>query len=88
MIYWKYLDIEPEGAEAIGRRFAAASGYALADTPYESGFAGFKDWFIEAFGRPGFTVEAGRGENPLPVGEFGEIWRENLGIMTRGMALA
>ncbi len=88
VIYWKYLDIEPEGAEAIGRRFAAASGYALADAPYESGFAGFKDWFIGAYGRPGYTVEAGRGENPLPVSDFESLWRENLGILTLGMALA
>ena len=88
VIYWKYLDEAPAGAEAIGRRFAAASGYVLADVPYESGYAGFKDWFIEEFGRPGFTVEAGRGENPLPAGMFGEIWRENLGIMTLGIALA
>ena len=87
-IYWKYLDIEPEGAEAIGRRFAQASGYVLADAPYESGFAGYKDWFVDAFRRPGYTVEAGRGENPLPISQLGEIYRENLGILTLGMALA
>ena len=87
-IYWKYLDVEPEGAEEIGRRFARASGYTLADAPYESGYAGFKDWFIETYDRPGYTVEAGKGENPLPVSQLGEIYRKNLGILTLGMALA
>ncbi len=87
IIYWKYLDIIPPGATAISREFARASGYVLADVPYESGYAGFKDWFIEAYNRPGYTIEAGRGENPLPVSQAGEIWRDNLGILTLGMAL-
>ena len=34
VIYWKYLDLEPPGAEACGRAMADASGYALEDTPY------------------------------------------------------
>ena len=44
---------------------AASSGYAL-EVP--TGLAlggGFKDWFIEKYSRPGFTVEMGMGENPL-----------------------
>ena len=63
-------------------RLAAVSGYALEDAPYASGFAGYKDWFIDAFGRPGYTVEAGLGENPLPVGQFDAIWRANAPLLT------
>ena len=37
---------------------------------------GFKDWFIESFGRPGFTIEIGRGENPLPISDFDEIYKK------------
>lgn len=87
-IYWKYLDMAPEGAEALGRRFAQASGYALDETPFESGHAGFKDWFILTYDRPGYTVEAGKGVNPLPVSQFGQLRRDNLGILTLAMALA
>ncbi len=87
-IYWKYQDIEPPRAQEIGRRFAAVSGYTLEEVPYASGFAGYKDWFVLRFGRPGYTVEAGRGVNPLPLSQFGEIYRDNLGILTLGLQLA
>ena len=68
--------------KALGEEFARVSGYDLADTPYSSSFAGYKDWFIQEFRRPGFTVEAGLGENPLPLSQFPTIYRDNLGIFT------
>ena len=74
----------PEGAQEIGAAFAQLSGYALEDTPFASGFAGYKDWFIDALDRPGYTVEAGRGENPLPITDFDAIYERNLGILTLG----
>ena len=37
--------------------------------------------FIKIFRRPGFTVEAGSGVNPLPLSQFDEIYRDNLGIL-------
>lgn len=82
VIYWRYLDMEPDGARELGLRLAAVSGYALEDAPYASGFAGYKDWFIAAFDRPGYTVEAGLGENPLPLGQFEAIWRANVPLLT------
>lgn len=84
VIYWKYLDIIPPMAREIGSVFSELSGYALEDTPYASGFAGFKDWFIDAFRRPGYTLEAGLGQNPLPLSDFPSIYGKNLGIMTYG----
>ncbi len=73
---------EPEGSRALAERFAAVSGYACEDTPYASGFAGYKDWFIQNFDRPGYTIECGLGENPLPLSQFESIWNANLGILT------
>ena len=81
-IYWKYDDIEVPGARALGEEFARLSGYSLEDTPYASGFAGYKDWFIKTWRRPGFTIEAGLGENPLPISQFDSIYEKNLGILT------
>ena len=81
VIYWQFLDYEIAGARELGEEFARVSGYELADTPYESSFAGYKDWFIQYFRRPGYTVEVGLGENPLPLGQFDEIYRDNLGIL-------
>ena len=87
VIYWKYLNFDPPGALEIGRRFAAVSSYLLSETPYASGFAGYKDWFIQEFNRPGYTIEAGLGDNPLPLSEFDRIYGENLGILTLGLSL-
>ncbi len=82
VIYWRYLDLEPKGARSIADTFAAVSGYSVEDTPYASGFAGYKDWFILHFDRPGFTIEAGRGVNPLPISSFDKIYADNLGILS------
>ena len=81
VIYWQFKDYEVPGAQALGEEFARLSGYALEDTPYESSFAGYKDWFIQKFRRPGYTVEVGSGENPLPLDQFDEIYKDNLGIL-------
>ena len=81
VIYWQFRDYDVPGARALAEEFARISGYALEDTPYESSFAGYKDWFIQNFRRPGFTIECGSGESPLPLEQFEEIYRDNLGIL-------
>ena len=77
VIYWRFGALEPPGSAALAERMAAVSGYALGDAPYDSSFAGYKDWFIQEFGRPGFTIEAGEGENPLPIRQFDRIYADN-----------
>lgn len=80
-IYWQFLDYDVKGAEELGKQLAAVSGYALAEAPVNSSYAGYKDWFIQEFRRPGYTIEVGLGENPLPLSQFDEIYRDNLGIL-------
>ena len=41
IIYWRFLDY-----------FLMQVGYILEDTPYGSGFAGYKDWFIQNYNLP------------------------------------
>lgn len=86
-IYWQFQDFRPPLSFYIGSRFAKASGYTLADTPYNSSFAGYKDWFIQSYNRPGYTIEAGIGVNPLPISQFDEIYRDNIGILVLGAVL-
>lgn len=88
VIYWKFLDYEPAESRRIAEALGDASGYFVEETPYASGFAGYKDWFIQNYNRPGYTIEAGRGENPLPISDFDRIYRDNLGIMALGMSLS
>lgn len=80
-IYWQFMNYEVPGAQELGQQMAEASGYSLAEVPYASSFAGYKDWFIQEFRKPGYTVEVGSGTNPLPLSQFDEIYRDNVPIM-------
>lgn len=35
----------------------------------------------------GYTIEAGIGVNPLPISQFDEIYRDNIGILILGAVL-
>lgn len=83
-IYWQFQNYAPSEAEKIGETFANASGYRLADVPFASSFAGYKDWFLQEYRRPGYTIEAGIGNNPLPISQFDEIYNDNIGILVLG----
>lgn len=85
VIYWKYLDYEPDRSREIAEYFSKVSGYAVEETPDVSGYAGYKDWFIQEYNRPGYTIEAGLGENPLPMSQFDSIYQANKGILLGGM---
>ncbi len=77
VIYWTYQDKTPPQAESIARLFSRVSGYALAEPTGITSFAGYKDWFIDKFRKPGFTIEVGSGENPLPISQFPKIYQDN-----------
>ncbi|WP_068785766.1 M14 family metallopeptidase [Paenibacillus phocaensis] len=79
VIYWGFENREPAYAETMANEFARVSGYE-AIRNVES-YAGFKDWFIYDFRRPGFTVELGSGVNPLPLSQLDEIYEASLGIL-------
>lgn len=85
VIYWQYLNLAPSNSLEIANTFAANSGYSVADVPYNSSFAGLKDWFILNYRRPGFTIEAGKGTNPLPLSDLSNIFEDNFGILVLGM---
>ncbi|WP_235857647.1 M14 family metallopeptidase [Paenibacillus albiflavus] len=71
-IYWNYRDLECPHAEAYANRLAQVSGYAAIKLTGSD--AGYKDWFIQETGRPGFTIELGEGVNPLPISDMQDIY--------------
>ncbi|MBE6727108.1 MAG: gamma-D-glutamyl-meso-diaminopimelate peptidase [Ruminococcaceae bacterium] len=73
-IYWKYGDYEPARSRKMAEIMATTSGYMLSEPKGLAVGGGFKDWFIKEFNRPGFTVEMGKGENPLPIETAKEIY--------------
>jgi len=84
VIYWNYQNLATEEAERIGNIFSQLSGYELAETTGITSFAGYKDWFIEKYGRPGYTIEVGLGVNPLPISQFNKIYKDNIKVLLEG----
>ncbi|MDQ0269437.1 M14 family metallopeptidase [Cytobacillus purgationiresistens] len=76
--YWGYEGLEPPESAVIAEEFARVSGYR--SVQYVDSYAGYKDWFIQEFRKPGFTMELGKGVNPLPLSQFEDIYEEMLGV--------
>lgn len=76
--YWGYEGLEPPESSGLAAEFARVSGYL--PVQYIDSHAGYKDWFIQEFRKPGFTLELGYGVNPLPLSQFDTIYEEVLGI--------
>ena len=75
-IFYEYGKNTPEKALYIAKIFSALTDYTLVKNEglYSSG--GLKDWFIEEFKRPAFTIEIGKGKNPLPLEDIDEIYEK------------
>ncbi len=83
----------PDAGEDIPRAAKAAqilsfsSGYPISAPTGTAVGAGFKDWFVKEFHRPAFTVEIGRGENPLPPEDLTEIYDRLKEMLVLGVLL-
>lgn len=86
-IFYEYGNNTPEKAYTIAGILSAVSGYRLVKNEglYSSG--GLKDWFIEEFRKPAFTIEVGKGENPLPLSEFDDIYNKIQTLLLMGLIL-
>ncbi|MDR2908534.1 MAG: M14 family metallocarboxypeptidase [Oscillospiraceae bacterium] len=80
-IYYRYGDNTPERSRMMAQVLASSSGYAVGSPPDMAAHAGLKDWFIEKFRRPGFTVEVGKGKNPLSLDQLPALYRRTEEMM-------
>ncbi len=83
-IYWSYGENTPENSLTMANIFSVCSGYELVENNALASHGGFKDWFIEYFRRSAFTIEIGKGENPLPVEKLDEIYERIEEMLTLG----
>ncbi|RKD22368.1 gamma-D-glutamyl-{L}-meso-diaminopimelate peptidase I Metallo peptidase. MEROPS family M14C [Caminicella sporogenes DSM 14501] len=81
VIYWNFQNMAPPVARTIGEMFSRASGYRLEETYGTASYSGYKDWFIKEYRRPGYTIEVGKGTNPLPISQFPMIYNNNEEIL-------
>jgi g-D-glutamyl-meso-diaminopimelate peptidase len=81
VIYWNFMDMAPPEAKTIGEELSRISGYRLDLSTGIASYAGYKDWFIQDYRKPGYTIEVGKGKNPVPISQFDTIYRDNLGML-------
>ncbi len=74
-IYSGYFGHEPKGSRRAGLALSRHSGYTLSQ-PEESAasYGGMKDWYVDKFDLPAYTIECGRGINPLPPSDLIPIY--------------
>ena len=86
-IYYGFGDsISPEW-HRMALALSRVSGYKISSPEGIAVGGGFKDWFCQTLKRPGFTIEAGSGENPLPLSDFDSIYSELRELFTLSVIL-
>lgn len=75
-IYWQYGEHTPPSSKLMAMVMASVSGYTVSAPTGLASHGGFKDWFIEQWHRPAFTVELGKGINPLPLTEYPSVYEK------------
>ncbi len=86
-IFYSYKDFTPAKSYIIAQALAGVSGYCLVNNEGHYSSGGLKDWFIEEFKKPGFTIEIGKGKNPLPLDDYENIYSSLESLAVLGLIL-
>ncbi len=64
----------PKESRRIGDLLSMLSGYRQKRTNGSAAYGGFTDWVVSELGIPSFTLECGKGTNPLPIESLFETY--------------
>lgn len=67
-------DAAPGESRNIGRIISKMTSYRLARAEGTASCGGLTDWYVREMGKPSFTLECGKGVNPLPQEKYFEIY--------------
>jgi g-D-glutamyl-meso-diaminopimelate peptidase len=73
-IFYQSQGKSPLVSHMIARRISALTGYRITEPVGSAAYGGLTDWCIEKCALPTFTVECGKGVNPLPLQYFFPIY--------------
>lgn len=65
---------------SLTKQLSALTGYWIVQTAYQkTSYAGYKDWFVQTFRRPAWTVEIGQVVDGKPLAEWDMLksWEKN-----------
>ncbi len=68
-IFYRSGGVELPRSRIIARRLSELCGYKLSVAEGLASYGGLTDWCVQKRGLPSFTVECGKGENPLPASD-------------------
>ncbi|WP_342564693.1 M14 family metallocarboxypeptidase [Paenibacillus sp. FSL R7-0345] len=81
IIFWHFNTLSSNVArdQAMARELSRITGYSLVAPEKNPSGGGYKDWFIQEFGRPGYTIEIAKyaGESNVPLSQFASVWNDN-----------
>ena len=86
-IYWNFGDYKDEEAHKMAQALSSVSGYRISEPEGLAVGGGFKDWFVEKFHRPAFTIEIGKGQNPLPTDDIDNIYEKTKEMLVLSLVL-
>ena len=87
VIYDDFESKATQKAKEMAQMLSNISGYNLDQTEGMASYSGYKDWVIDKFSVPAFTIETGLGENPLPLSQIEKIYEDNLPMLLYLMKL-
>ncbi len=65
---------EGQKSRVTASRLAKLTGYKLSRAEGLAAYGGMSDWCADALAIPSFTMECGRGKNPLPISQASSIY--------------
>lgn len=86
-IYYDFGENTPKQAEQIAKKMGELSGYEVKKPTGLASYGGLKDWFILKHKKCGFTIEIGKGKNPLPLTDFEKIYNKIKSMMDYTMII-
>jgi g-D-glutamyl-meso-diaminopimelate peptidase len=73
-IYYKSRGKEIKRASYLAEAISRFTRYKVSEAEGLSSFGGLTDWFIKEFDKPSFTLECGKGDNPLDISYEWDIY--------------
>lgn len=87
-IYDTYEHYATDKVRNIARILSRFSGYALCRPPQSDAHGGLKDWYLQTYRAPGYTIECGRGETPLPSSMLEPLFIQLTSLLFCGAVLS
>lgn len=73
-IYWSFGEHTPKHSRVMAEKMSELCGYVVSQPESIATGGGFKDWVIEELHIPAFTLELGKGKNPLSISQLQPIY--------------